>query len=202
MDWSIAFSTIAGLGFAVGYLDYNFGVHYHKSTSPNAASWTIWTAIALVSSTTYWAASGDVWKSVIPIVNVVLCVATYIGALICGKFQKLKTSEWLALASGLAAVAVWAAYHSAVYANLVVQIAITIGCIPTWRAVWKNPKPERARPWLIWASAYSLAAVVVILRWKQWSDLAYPVLCALLHGSVPLLEPVRATIVRILRPAT
>ena len=83
-------------------------------------------------------------------------------------------------------------YEQAAYANLLVQLAVAIGFIGTWRAVWKNPSKENSLPWWIWTVSYGIAVVVVLLRWKgSWLELAYPINMGLLHASVPVLATVR-----------
>lgn len=192
MELSIILSTQAGLGYCLAYLDYNRGV-LTGETKPNGATWAIWSAIAVVSTGSYFAASGDFWKSLLPILNIVLCIGTFVLALITGKFKKLDVTDWIALGLGLIAAVVWGVYKSATYANLIVQVAIMVGFIPTWRAIWKTPSCEHPRPWWIWDISYCISAVVVILRWEnQWIDLVYPINCIVLHASVPILCSLRA----------
>lgn len=176
---------MSGLGTTLAYLDYN-RVVLKGETKPNGATWAIWSAVALVSTSSYFAASGDFWKSVIPFANILLCIGTFILALVGGKFKKLDATDWCALVIGIIAVVVWKMTNAA-YANLIVQVAIIIGFIPTWHGVWKTPSCEKPRPWWIWMIAYGIAGIVVVLRWKnQWIDLVYPVLCVFLHASVPI----------------
>ncbi len=185
MNVGIILALMSGIGTILAYLDYN-RVVLKGETKPNGATWAIWSAIALVSSSSYLASSGDLWKSIIPVVNIFLCIGTFILALMKGKFKKLDTTDWCALGIGIVATIVWK-LTTAQHANLVVQVAITIGFIPTWIGVWKTPSCEKARPWWIWSTSYSIAALVVIIRWKgQWVDLVYPTLCVVLHASVPL----------------
>lgn len=192
MEISIVLSTLAGLGFCLAYLEYNRVVITGK-TKPNGAAWAIWSAIAVVSTGSYIAVSEDFWKSLLPILNIMLCIGTFVLALIAGKFKRLDVTDWIALGIGLTAVVVWGAYKSATYANLIVQVAIAVGFIPIWRAVWKNPSCEHSRPWLIWVVSYLVSLIVVTLRWKgQWIDLVYPINCVLLHASVPILCSLRA----------
>lgn len=177
----------SGAAYSLAYLDYNRQV-LKGATKPNGATWLIWSVIAAVSAGSYLQASGDVWKSVIPIINIGLCLATFILAVWLKKFQRPDPMDFIALALGVVAVAVWKYGGSAMDANLIIQFAILCGFIPTWRALLKNPGCEQPRPWWMWAAGYFLAGLVVIFRWhNQWSDLIYPVNCVLLHSSVPIL---------------
>jgi hypothetical protein len=181
----------SGVAYTVAYLDYNRQV-IKGTTKPNGATWLIWSVIAVVSTTSYLRASGDVWKSVIPIINISLCVATFALAVSLKKFKRPDPMDFVALLIGVVAVAVWKQYGSAKYANLIVQFAILSGFIPTWRAIRIDPWCEQPRPWWLWATGYFLAGIVVLLRWNgQWFDLVYPVNCVLLHSSVPLVGEAR-----------
>ena len=168
------------------YLDYIRKVLGGK-TVPNGVTWAIWSAVALVNFGTYVIASGDFWKSIVPLVNIALCVTTFVLALSCGKFRKLDVPDWIALLLALSAVVVWQ-LSAAACANMMVQLAIAIGFIPTWKAVRRNPLCEQPQPWWMWSSAYCIALVVVVLRWHgHWTDILLPINCIILHASVPLL---------------
>jgi len=188
----IILALISGLGTTLAYLDYN-RVVLKGETKPNGATWAIWSAIALISASSYFASTGDFWKSIISLLNIILCIGTFVLALMGGKFKKLDATDWCALAIGIIATIVWK-LTTASYANLIVQVAIIIGFIPTWHGVWKSPSREKPRPWWIWCISYGIAGIVVIIRWKhQWIDLVYPVLCVFLHASVPLVGTVAKT---------
>ena len=189
MDIGIILALISALGTTLAYLDYN-RVVLKGETKPNGATWAIWSAIALISTSSYFASTGDIWKCLIPLLNIILCIGTFVLALMGGKFKKLDATDWCALAIGIIASIVWK-LTTAGCANLIVQVAIIIGFIPTWHGVWESPSREKPRPWWIWCVSYSVAGIVVILRWKhQWIDLVYPVLCVFLHASVPLVGTV------------
>ncbi len=187
MQISEILAIISGITHTIAYLDYNRQV-LKGVTKPNGATWLIWSVIATVSTGSYLKATGDSWKSVIPLLNIALCIATLIFALCLKRFKKPDAMDFVALTIGIFAVVVWKQYGSAKYANLIVQFAILAGFIPTWRAIIKNPLCEHARPWWIWTIGYGLAIIVVILRWSdQWYDLVYPINCIVLHSSVALL---------------
>jgi len=190
---SITLAVVSGLFHTLAYLDYNRKV-ITGLTRPNGATWAIWSVIALVSTSSYFVSSGDFWKNTIPLVNVFLCIGTFILGL--KRFDRLSGVEISALILGLIAIGVWK-LSSPAYANLVVQVAIAIGFFPTYKMVWKNPASEMARPWWIWTSGYTIMIGVVILRWQhQWTDLVYPVNCVILHSLVPII----ATVSKQLKP--
>jgi hypothetical protein len=177
-------AVVSGLFHATAYLDYNRKI-ISGEIKPNGATWAIWSIIAAVSTSSYFVSSGDFWKNIIPLVNVVLCLWTFV--LGYKRFKRLSDIEMLALGLGIVAVGVWK-ISTPTYANYLVQVAIAIGFYPTYKMVWKDPESEMARPWWIWSGGYSIMIIVITLRWKhQWSDLVYPVNCAILHGLVPII---------------
>jgi len=191
MENAVVISLISGIGFSLAYLDYNRNIFTGK-TKPNGATWAIWSAVAVVSAGSYFKASGDFWKSLLPIINIVLCVGTFVLSLIKGKFNKLSRFDWIALGIGLFAVVVWALRKSATDANLIVQLALMIGFVPIWRSILKSPSCEHPRPWWTWVICYSLLVVVIVMRWRgHVIDLVYPINCIIVHASVPILSYIK-----------
>lgn len=191
MQTSQILAIASGIAYTLAYLDYNRQV-IKGATRPNSATWLIWSVIAIVSTTSYLKASGDVWKSVIPLLNIGLCMATFVLAVCLKKFKRPDMMDFVALAIGVTAALVWKQYGSAKYANLIVQFAVLAGFVPTWRGILKDPTCEQARPWIIWTVGYILAVIVVILRWNgQWIDIVYPTNCVLLHTSIPIIGKIR-----------
>ena len=58
------------------------------------------------------------------------------------------------------------------------------------RSVVEDPSHERTAPWAVWASAYALlGATTFAVQGQLWSELMlYPLLNAVLHGSVAVLS--------------
>jgi len=178
-------AILSGVLYAAGYLDYIRKV-LNGRIHPNGATWSIWSAIALMNAATYLASSGDFWKTIIPLTNIGLVLFLLVLCLCHKKFQRLGWTDWLALCLGLGAIAVWK-LSAAAYANFTVQLAIAIGFIPTWASVRRNPHAEQPRPWWLWAASYAVMLAVVLLRWNgQWSDLVCPINCTILHASVAI----------------
>lgn len=181
------FGVLAGATQALAYIDYNRQILRGK-LNPNGSTWLIWALLAILNATTYGLTVNDWAKTVLPIVNTALCIGTFILAFAGKKFDKIDAWDAVALVVGLSSSLVWYHYRSAMYANFVLQISIAVGFIPTYRMVWKDPKKERVRPWLIWTFAYVFLIIAVILRWRgQWQDLVYPINCLVLHPIVAIL---------------
>lgn len=175
----------AGVIQVFAYWDYNRQVA-RGNTSPNGATWAVWAGIAFLCAGSYFFTTGK-WFLVVPsIVNSIFCVWTFVSAFRSGKFEKLDFWDKGALLVGLLAAVVWIMFRSAVLANLILQVAILCGFVPTYRLVRRNPTAEVFRPWFIWAGTYVVLTAAVILSWKgQWVDLVYPVNSIILHLLVP-----------------
>lgn len=164
-----------------------------KTISPRIASWSIWIPIAILNAASYVTFSRDFIKSIVPVLSALGGVATLVLLFVRARSHevdlRLDVFDKSALTIGLGAVAVWWYLHSAVYANLILQASVTIGFLPTYRGLLKNPKNEQPLPWAVWAVGHALAAVIVILRWNgQYTELVYPAWSSLLHLVVLVLS--------------
>lgn len=191
MNTSETLAIVAGLFYFFAYVDYNLKV-IRGETIPNGATWLIWAVIAGISGASYLGMSKDYWKSLIPLLNIGLCIGTLFVGIWKKRFKMPDIWDFVALAFGLSAAIVWATSGEAKYANIIVQAAIISGFVPTWRMVRRDPATEKPRPWWLWTIGYAASFAVVIMRWDgRWQDLAYPVLGIFLHASVPIIGTVR-----------
>jgi hypothetical protein len=187
MNLALWLGITAGAMHVVAFALYNKQMLQGTSV-PNAATWTLWTFLTVLNVTSYAAMSGDVVKSILPATSSLACILTFLFSLYKGKLSRIDAWDGIALVIGVVSGLAWWWYHSATYANLILQLSIAISFVPTYRGVWKNPAVERAFPWYLWSSAYILSIVVIALRWEgQYQDLVYPVNCLLLHVAVGLL---------------
>jgi hypothetical protein len=178
-------TLVASLVQIIGYAIYNVQT-FKKMSEPNVASWLLWAVITVFNFTSYRSMSGDWMKSLLPTVSSFFCILTFIVAVIKGgRLSKLSKEDTAALVIGMIATFMWYFLKSATYANLIIQVAVIIGFIPTLRTA----KAERPLAWFIWTSAYTLGVSVVILRWNNhWQDLVYPVMCVFAHLAVALIS--------------
>lgn len=184
MSLSLVLSVCASVIHLVAFGTYNIQLK-DPTFKPTAATWTLWVVLTTANFAAYLSASNDWVKSLVPAVNSAACVLTFFLALARGKFGRLSMTDNAALIIGSVAIFVWWWCQSATYANLLLQGAIAVSFIPTYRTVWNEPHAEKARPWALWGSAYIFLTMVVILRWNgRWQDLVYPVQGAIMHGAV------------------
>ena len=177
----------AGILQVIGYVFYIKKINIGR-VKPNTASWSIWAFGAVLESSSYVFATGDWVKNILPVACAISAVVIFVYCLRHGHFEKPTRFEWFIVLLDCVAIFIWWWYSSAVYANLYLVLTAVISFIPIFLHVWHDPMVEDAKPWYIWTLAYSLLAVVVILRWEKWEDLVYPVIFVILHIIVAILS--------------
>lgn len=179
--------VIASFLHIIAFAIYNKQV-FQQTSVPKTATWTLWAILTVLNASSYSIMSGDLIKSLLPATSSLACIITFLACLYGGKFSWMDKWDGIAFVIGLVSGFVWWRYQSATYANLILQLAVAISFIPTYRGVWNNPKSEKTFPWYLWSTAYVISITVVLLRWQgQYADLVYPVNCLLLHAMVCLL---------------
>ena len=187
---STIISSVAGIIQLLAFWIYNQNSIKGK-TSPNIVSWGLWAGITCLNFTSYQSMSNDWVKSILPTASSFACIFTF-AVLFFGKNKKIKLGifDGIALIIGVVSVGIWFFSQSAMYANVVLQLAVLVGFIPTVRGVLKNPKNENPIPWLMWSVAYTLSSLVVFIRWHgQLNDLVYPIVVGvIMHTTITLLS--------------
>lgn len=162
---------------------------FRGTIRPNLSSWVVWSFVTVLNFTSYFfVTSGDVVKSLFAISNSIACVLTLCFILWRGASSRVTRFDMIAAGVGVTAGMIWYLSWSAAWGNIVLQIAIAVGCIPTYRSVLDNPSHERPGPWLLWGFSFILAAGVIVLRWTGHPlELAYPVVGMVLYSGIGIL---------------
>lgn len=156
-----------------------------SQSTPNAASWGVWAFITILNFTSYKAMSKDWVKSLLPTLGSILCILTFVVAGFRGRLGALNIYDMLAIGVGLIASVVWWLTKSPTKAQILLNLCLFIGFIPTFISVWNRPESERIISWLLWTIMFVVQAMVVVLRWKgQKMDLLYPVNGIVLHAVI------------------
>ena len=144
--------------------------------------------MALLNFTSYSAMAKDKWKSFLPTISGIQCILTFVLALFQGQIKSIGIYDFIVLAVGITASLLWWKLKSPTITNLMLQLGITIGFVPTVQSVWVRPQSEFTLCWFVWTVSFTVQTIVVILRWRgQKRDLAYPVNSLWLHLLVALL---------------
>lgn len=184
-------SIVASLLSLAAFVMYNWK-NLVGATHPNVSSWAVWAFITVLNFTSYKKLTGDWVKSLLPTANAVMCILTALLALRTGSFRTLSGVDQLCLLIGMFAGLCWWIFKSKDFAETLVQIilevAIVIGFIPTIVGVIHNPSSEPWMSWLLWTASFSTQYFVVKLTWRgKLIDFLYPVNMLFFHGLISVL---------------
>lgn len=101
---------------------------------PNLSTWLIWTFITILNSSSYFAVSADGIKSLLAFSNSAATIITFGVIMWRGNFSRVTPTDIVAAIIGILAGIVWIATKSATSGNVVIQLAIVVGCLPTYRS--------------------------------------------------------------------
>ncbi len=175
--------TAAGLHLAAYalYARYN----YRGQQPLHLATWGLWVILTWLNATSYLVMSGDSSKSFASFAGAAACTTVFCLALLRKSTAHVDKMDVVLFAVGLSAAIAWWHWRDATLANLILQAAITISMIPTYRRILADAGSERPMPWLLWGTAYVFMLGAVTLRWRgHWPDLAYPVINGTTHLGV------------------
>ncbi|AKM84876.1 TPA: hypothetical protein DHW58_01475 [Patescibacteria group bacterium] len=190
MDLAVALGWLTAITHISGFAIYTQSMLKGK-TVLYTATWASWAFISTTNAITYLVMTHDVVKSAAPISSTSACLIVFLIALSQRRATKLDPKDKLVVAIGLLSLAVWLVFKNAASANLILQPAIAISFIPTYRGVWAKPETENALPWFIWTFAYVISITVVLMRWDNWLSLVYLAMCLILHGGVGIIASTR-----------
>lgn len=158
------------------------------ASTPNIATWGISVFLAILNALTLRGMfRGQEVIVLQAFVSFAGAVAILSYSLVRGQFSTPGRNEVWSLVLGIAASYAWYTYRSATYANMIVVFAVVVAMAPTLYGVYKNPFKETSLAWNMWATAYVLMAVNVVLskssnpKWS-WILLVNPVVYAFVHA--------------------
>jgi hypothetical protein len=143
---------VAAIIHAVGYIQYN-RQSKKGASEPNPVSWFIWASMAGLNLMTF-AGFTSIPHALQYIVGTISAIATFILALVWGKFDRPNFRELSVLIVCIATLVVWWIFRSASVGNVILMIAFLISVEPTFTKVRKNPHAETSTAWKIWVMAF------------------------------------------------
>jgi len=200
------------LGFVVYHTETFF-----SDKNPSLVSWFIFGLLTVLNFTSIRVMTRDKAKSLLPTVSSFLCASTFfvvLGKSLYARFYlhnsnysfALSSYEVVCLVLGVIAAVVWksslpkilgenpteeerrAESQAAKKAQVILQVALFLGFIPTFVRVATDPGAEQVFSWAVWTLTFALQTIVVLWRWKgQYMDLVYPVNMLVCHLAVALL---------------
>lgn len=180
---ALTISVCAGIVQILGYVIYNREMFLGR-IKPNATSWFMWGMGSALATWSYVALSQDWVKDILPVTCAIVCILTFVFALLQGNYQRPDMYDVFVCVLDMGILGFWFLTDSDEYTNLLFQIDAILSFVPIIKGTWKNPSNERATPWIMWSIAYSLMGVVVLMRFEKWWDLMYPVNYFVLHLTI------------------
>lgn len=181
---SRALAILAGFLSLAAYVSYNY-LNTAGKASPNISSWAVWAFITILNFTSYKKMTGDWVKSALPTASSIMCIVTVITATYTGSIRALSTVDQICFWTGVLAGLGWWISKSAVLAQVLLEVALVIGFIPTITGVWHTPSGEPTISWLFWTASFATQFFVVKYTWRgKLIDFLYPVNLAIFHGAV------------------
>jgi hypothetical protein len=186
MSTTLALAIVSSALQLVGYGIYNRAI-WTGRVRPNLSSWLIWGGISLLNTASYFSLSRhDFIVSLMPFTVTAVNVLTLFVILRKGTFQRIGRPDAAALVISAVAVVLWKLTDSSL-ANLMIQIAIIVGTVPTILGVWRDPSVERPLPWFLWSLSFVCAIVVVTMRHVSWVAYASPVIQMVMYIAIGML---------------
>lgn len=170
-----------------------FFVVYNKdiikwSIRPNLITRSLFSLITLINSVTYFTFTNDILKSALSITDCFTCIVITCLIIFRKHYSKPNTFEWIIIISSLLSLLCRYIFHSAVYANLLLQPSYILAFLPTYRNAWKNPQDENSLVWFMRALSFVLnIIVIVILRENVLAALINPIIALAMHTGVGIL---------------
>lgn len=187
MTMTLFIAIVSTLLQLVGYGIYNRSI-WTGRVRPNLSSWLIWGGISLLNTASYFSLSGhDFIVSLMPFTVTAVNVLTLFIIIRKGTFQRIGRPDAAALVISAVAVVLWKLTDSSL-ANLMIQIAIIVGTVPTMLGVWRDPSVEHPLPWFLWSASFVCAIIVVAMRNVSWVAYASPVIQMVMYITIGLLS--------------
>jgi hypothetical protein len=187
-DLTVVLGITAALLQSVAYLMYAAQTKIGRS-SPKSASWGIWVFLTIVNALTFGVMSGSWLVTLQFFAGSVACVALFLYMLAIGKLSWPTSGEWGIVGLGILATVVWWIFRDAAYANLIICFASAIAFKPMYEELWRDPRKETPRSWVLWTLAFLVTTVNVVVNWQgKPLNLVMPVGGAILHGTVAYLS--------------
>jgi len=180
-------AILAGCLSVLAFVLYN-SRNIAGGTHPNISSWAVWASITVLNFTSYKKLTGDWVKSILPTANSAMCVATALLALHTGSVRSLGGIDQTCFLLGVIAGVCWWIFKSASFAQIILQVAIVVGFIPTLTGAWNKPSSEPALSWCLWVGAFIAQYFAVKFTWGgKRIEFLYPVNMTVFHSAVFLL---------------
>jgi hypothetical protein len=173
----VALGIIATLIGLISYLPYITDTVAGR-TKPHAFSWLIWailTAIGFAAQVADKAGPGS-W---ITGITAAACFLIFGLGVKYGE-RNITRFDWGCLIFSLAAIPIWIATATPVYAVILITIIDTVGFLPTYRKAWHKPSEETLVTWIV--STIKFFISLFALNNYSLVTVLYPASLVLMNG--------------------
>jgi hypothetical protein len=181
---SMIAAALAGSLSLAAYLIYSWKTLQGES-HPNISSWAVWSFLTILNFMSYKKLTGGWIKSLLPTTNTIMVLVTLVCVIRTGSAKGLSATDVVCFVLGICAGFSWLLQRSPVVAQILLQLAIVIGFIPTFIAI-RNESLEPWDAWFLWTMAFFAQFISVRVVWerKTYVEFLYPVCMFICHGIV------------------
>lgn len=147
----------------IGYFRY-FSEIVRGQIKPNKWSWLIWSGTIVVETLTYGAVVDDIYKTAAFFVSVVACVIVTIAIWSKSVWEKPTKVEIFSTVASILSILIWIKYDSAVWAHILITIALPIAFVPSFQDAWKDYKKEDIYAWQFWSIGDFIVILLILAR--------------------------------------
>jgi hypothetical protein len=171
-DFLTDLSKIAGVLAFLGYIPYILSILRGKTT-PNPATWWIWTIMGGILLASYYAAGNReaIW---VPISYFIGPAVTALLSFKYGRNEFGKFELYCLSGAGLSLILWWLSGSPVIALTINILIDL-IAIAPTLRKLWFKPNTEDPLAWgVFWVANVLNLTVVMISESRSYAALAYP----------------------------
>jgi len=180
MDWHLAIGGGAGLIAIVATIPYLRDVLRGKAR-PNTVSWTIWTAVVLITAIAQISA-GASWSFFLLVGSTIANVAVLSLCIFGYGYKKFEVTDRICLSLACAALFFWWITSNPVVAILFAVAADGIAYVPTYVKIYREPKSDSYFYWatLVVADVMALVSVTTF----NMANILFPISYGLFNGMI------------------
>jgi len=160
---------------------------------PPKATWLLWVFLSTLNWFSFFVSGHDWRLAILPAISTIYLVKVFYLFVRKNKLSKLNFRDNIVLALSVIALLIWFWYRfnrvGAIYTNCILQVSIAISFWPYFERYLHRYEDEKGPlPWFIFSGAYLLQLAAVLIEWKGYYMLPYPINCFFLHSIVGLLS--------------
>lgn len=145
-DITVVAGRVAGIVSLAAFVPYILGILRGKTT-PNRATWLIWTVVSFMLGTSYYASGANhtIW---VPVIYAVSSLVIAIFSIKYGKDGWARLDKYCLFIAGISMI-LWWMFSSPLIALIINLFIDFIGALPTIRKAYHEPESEDRTAWTL-----------------------------------------------------